>query len=84
LNDISTYTLVTTIAVCLLAFLQVIVLSVLAVIGFKIYRIIKSVHDTTQAAHEVITGVRNQQLKNVSVLKLGLFAFKKIRAMKRA
>ncbi len=83
MNEIADYALVTTIAVVLLAIAQIIFLVVITVLGLKILNVVREASQTVSMSKEFVTSLREQQRREVSLFKLGLFAFKQFGRLKR-
>ena len=84
MEDIQTYTQVTTVAVCLLIVCQVVFLIVITVILTRLNKLVKNVKQTTDMSKEFVSSLRDQQLQQAPLWKLGIFAFKKARSLKKA
>jgi uncharacterized protein YoxC len=83
MNDLTDYTLVTTIAVVLLTVAQLLFLVVVTIVGLKLLKVLKKANETVTMSKEFMSGLREQQLKSTSMFKLGLFAMKQLKKFKR-
>lgn len=83
MEDIQTYTQITTIAVCLLAVCQIIFLIAVTILLTRLNKLVKNVKQTTDMSKDFVQSLREQQLKQIPLWKLGIFAFKQARTLKR-
>ncbi len=83
MDDVGNYVQITTIAIVILVAMQVVFLVVLAAVGMRIFAILKSIKQTTKMSKEFVGAMREQQIKNSSLMKLGIFAFKNMKGLKR-
>jgi hypothetical protein len=83
MNEIVDYTQITTIAVVILVVVQIVVLLVVGAVAVKTYFIVRRVGATAKLSKDFMTDLRNQQIKNVSFVQLGLFALRRIRKLKK-
>ncbi len=83
MNELSDYALVTTIAVVLLAIGQIIFLIVITVLGLKILNIVRDATQTVSMGKEFVTSLREQQRRDASLFKLGIFAMKQFGRLRR-
>ena len=83
MNDVANYAQITTVAVVILVAMQVVFLIVVVAVGIRIFAILKRINQTTKMSKEFVSALREQQMKSSSLMKLGIFAFKTAKGMKR-
>lgn len=77
MDDIQIYTLITTIAVCLLILSQVVVLIIVGVVAARVGKTVRNIKQTTEMGKEFLTSLREEQSRRGPLWALGLYAFKK-------
>ena len=83
MDNIQTYTQITTAAVVLLVLSQLIFLIVTVTILSKVKKLVNNLQQTSNMGKAFMQSLREQQLKHVPLWKLGLFAFKRARSLRQ-
>jgi ABC-type multidrug transport system fused ATPase/permease subunit len=83
MNEIVDYTQITTVAVVILVIMQLVVLLIVGVVATKTYLLVKRVSATAKISKEFVSDLRQQQIKNVSLVQLGLFALRRVKKLRK-
>lgn len=83
MEEIANYAQVTTVAVIILVVMQVLLLAVATALGLKLYFLVKRVSATAKMSKDFMVDLREQQIKNSSIARLGMFAFKNFKKIRK-
>lgn len=83
MEDIANYAQITTVAVIILIVMQALFFIIATALGVKLYLILRRINSTARMSKEFVADLREQQIKNVSLVRLGMFAFRNIKQFKK-